>query len=112
MYIDEINLRRLFRNRFELFVQSNKCSGANILDGSKLTVRDVSEMLLEDKEPFPLHYHSKLSYLCKDPAPSWLSNDLVYGDVAKMVLARLNVIEGQTPPLTGHTEFTPVSEQV
>lgn len=49
--------RRLFRNRFELYMDNNDSSGARVLDGSPLTLRELCNALAADYEPFPRCYN-------------------------------------------------------
>lgn len=101
MFTSVTDLRRLFRNRFELFRDCADTSGANVVDGSRLTLRDLCGMLSEDSELFPLHYDWDIKRLCGHQFPYWLRGNRTYGDVARLVLTQLDVLDGSREPLTG-----------
>lgn len=101
MFTAVTDLRRLFRNRFELFRDASDNSGANVNDGSSLTLRDLCGILAEDAEEFPRHYDEDIKDLCKHQFRYWLRDPRTYGDVARLVLAQLDVSDGSREPLTG-----------
>lgn len=123
MSVAYTDLRRLFRNRFELFRDADDTSGANVIDGSSLTLRDLCGILWDDTGLFPLQYDEDIKDLCKHQFRYWLRSPRTYGDVARLVLAQLNVSDGSREPLTGiwlpallnrqvGSLHLPVSEQV
>lgn len=101
MFTSVTDLRRLFRNRFELFRDAGDNSGANVTDGSSLTLRDLCGILWDDTELFPLHYDEDIKDLCKHQFAFWLRGPRTYGDVARLVLAQLDASDGSREPLTG-----------
>lgn len=93
MQIDDVDIRRLFRNRFEIYWDTDFTYDGTGIDGSKLTLADCCEKLRTDQECFPVQYHLELRFLymvilrcCPPSSPT-------YGDVARSVLDLLAIIK-------------------
>lgn len=80
-----INLRRLFRNRLEVYLANGNHTVSVELDGSPFTLLELCEVLKGDQEPFPRHYDRDLSRLCGHEARMWFQRDRSYGEVAHLV---------------------------
>lgn len=80
---DMLNVRRFFRNRFELFAASLAITPPP--DGSSLTLADVCLLLKNDAEPFQHQYRRDLRLLLGSGflARGWPS----YGNVARALVA-------------------------
>jgi hypothetical protein len=79
------NLRRLFRNRFEVYLANGNHTVSVELDGSPLTLLELCAILKGDQESFPRHYDRDLSRLCGHEARRWFLKDRRYGEVAHLV---------------------------
>lgn len=92
MKYDLITTRRLFRNRFETFVDHNDASGAYVNDGVPLTLLEVSKLLENDTEPFPLNYDKDFRKVCGHEYLIWLRQPRTYGDVARLLTYRVKAL--------------------
>lgn len=81
----DINTRRLFRNRFELYLASGNPLVSGEFDGSPLTLLDLCEILKHDLEPFPRYYDRDLNRLCGHEAKIWFSRNRSYGEVSNLM---------------------------
>lgn len=80
-----LNLRRFFRNRFELLLESNDADGFGAGDGSSASLRELCGILADDDEKFPRHYDRDLRRFCGHEASIWFREERSYGDVAALV---------------------------
>jgi hypothetical protein len=92
-----LNLRRFFRNRFELLLDSGDADGYGAGDGSSAGLRELCGEVASDSEPFPRHYDRDLRRLCGHEANIWFRDERTYGDVARLVTC---VLEARS---TGYT---------
>lgn len=91
-----LNLRRLFRNRFEHYMDTGVHTASVELDGSRLTLLDLCEILKHDLEPFPRHYDSDIVRLCGHEARVWFRDGRSYGDAARLTAKHVSLLrEGQ-----------------
>lgn len=93
MKYDLTTTRRLFRNRFESFVDHSDASGAYVNDGVPLTLGDVCKLLEDDTEPFPQNYDPDFRKICGHEHLIWLREPRTYGEVARLLTYRLNAHE-------------------
>jgi hypothetical protein len=84
-----LDMRRFFRNRFEHYMDKENWAASRELDGSRLTLADVCIQLRNDDEPFPWRYRNDMRRLCQNELDFWFSAERTYGDVAKILLRRL-----------------------
>ena len=99
MYITDA--RRLFRNRFECYVDNKDASGAGVRDGMRLSLQDVCDLLASDAEPFPWRYDSDMRKLCGHEYLIWFREERTYGDVARLLRRKLAGEDGRMPPVGG-----------
>lgn len=96
-----IDTRRFFRNRIDYYAEHKDSHCVLVYDGSPLTLRELSNILQHDQEPFPAHYDDVMRVLCSDDYLAWSHESRTYGHAARL-LNRLLAIEGGTlPPVTG-----------
>lgn len=86
-----LNLRRLFRNRFEAYLATGDRTVSGDFDGSPYTLLDLCERLQHDPEPFPRHYDRDLAKLCGHEAGVWFRDERSYGDVARLIAKRVSL---------------------
>jgi hypothetical protein len=102
MKIEMLDQRRFFRNRFERLFDANDADGSGVGDGSAAGLRELCEVLAVDNEWFPLHYNSKLRWICGREADVWFSGSRSYGDVARLVMRYVEARERcERRPATG-----------
>ncbi len=63
MDIDITDIRRLFRNRLEVYLEEGYEADGSQLDGSPLTLLECSDLLIGDLEPFPFGFRENLRRL-------------------------------------------------
>lgn len=97
MKIEMLNLRRFFRNRFELLLESNDADGSGAGDGSSVSLNELCGTLAADDEPFLRHYDRDIRGLCGHEANIWFREERSYGDVARLVS---RVLEAHSAGLT------------
>ncbi|TXR50086.1 hypothetical protein [Phyllobacterium endophyticum] len=101
MTLDIIDIRRLFRNRLECYMDKNDSTGAGFLDGSSLTFRDVCRILASDDEPFPRRYNLDMKKLCGHEYLTWFREDRSYGNVTRIFARLFAADDGLQPPVGG-----------
>lgn len=99
--MDIIDIRRLFRNRFECYVDNNDSSGMHVHDGAKLSLHDVCRMLEPDLEAFPRRYDPDMRTLCGHEYLTWFREERSYGDVARLLDRKLAGEDGRMPAVGG-----------
>ena len=92
MKYDITTTRRLFRNRFESFVDHNDASGAYVNDGVSLNLVEVCKLLENDTEPFPQNYNTDCRKVCGHEYLIWLRQQRTYGDVARLLTYRVKAM--------------------
>lgn len=92
MKYDITTTRRLFRNRFESFVDHNDASGAYVNDGVPLTLLEICKLLENDTEPFPPNYDKDFGKVCGHEFLIWLRQPRTCGDVARLLTYRVNAL--------------------
>ncbi|MDW6021649.1 hypothetical protein SAZ10_07705 [Mesorhizobium sp. BAC0120] len=91
-----INLRRLFRNRFEVYLATGDPTVSGEFDGSLLTLLELCEILKHDREPFPQYYDRDLAKVCGHEARTWFRKERRYSDVARLMAKHASLsMEGQ-----------------
>ncbi|MBB6510421.1 hypothetical protein F4695_003810 [Rhizobium soli] len=85
MQIDTTDLRRLFRNRFEAYLDRGNPAAATALDGCPLTLRECCSLLANDPEPFPARYRQDLRNLRTRVRLRAPVDKHTYGDVASIL---------------------------
>lgn len=98
MTSDSTDLRRFFRNRFEVYADYGNSSAAAELDGSPFTLADVCWHLQNDSEPFPRHYDLDLRRIMARAGTSAIARPRTYGEVAQLI--RLQLSEEASPAST------------
>lgn len=95
-----LNMRRFFRNRFELLLDNNDADGTGAGDGCALGLREVCSMVASDKEAFPPRYDPNIRWICGDDAHVWFSDVRTYGDVSRLVIRYVDAREAceKRPP--------------
>lgn len=86
-----LNLRRLFRNRFEHYMGTGTHAASVELDGSPLTLLDLCEKLDDDLEPAPRYYDRDLIKLCGHEARLWFRGERNYGDMARLTAKHVSL---------------------
>ena len=86
MNIEIVDLRRLFRNRFEIYVDCNNAAAAGELDGAPLTLSECAGLLIKDPEPFPIRYRTDLRKLRVRAPLNKPVDKHTYGDVATFMV--------------------------
>jgi hypothetical protein len=76
------NLRRFFRNRFEVYSVGKDVTYP---DGSALTLSQLCELLDDDEELFPRHYDNDVQRLFSSNSREALPCRLTYGAVANAI---------------------------
>lgn len=99
--LDLTDTRRLFRNRLECYVHHKNSSGAGVLDGSRLTLRDLCLKLQGDDEPFPRYRYDDVRKICGHEYLTWLRTERSYGDVVRLLSRLLASEDGLEPPVGG-----------
>lgn len=89
MHIDITDLRRLFRNRFETYLDGGNRAAATELDGCPLTLRECCGLLANDPEPFPARYRQDLRNLRARVRLHTAFDRHTYGDVANLLAGGL-----------------------
>jgi hypothetical protein len=84
-----LNLRRFFRNRFDLLLDNDDADGSGAGDGSAIGLHELCVILAADDEKFPRHYDRDLRRLCGHEANIWFREERSYGDVASLVICLL-----------------------
>lgn len=97
MIDNSTDLRRLFRNRFEWFVDTHDSSASVGIDGSPLTLRDLCKILRRDEESFPTRYDPDMKKLCGHEFVIWLRKPRTYSDAARIVDRLLAAKDGSLP---------------
>lgn len=86
MFNEITDLRRLFRNRFEVYLDSDYAAAADQLDGSRLTLFECGSLIIDDKEPFPVRYRKDLEKLRVRARLGKRIDEHTYGDVASLLV--------------------------
>lgn len=93
--IHDIDLRRLFRNRFIRLVDPNLIEVSVIPDGSHLSLFEICEQLQHDDEPMPRalwkdvnRFVGTYRWMNRFAGPS-------YGEVARLVLGRTEYLRSK-----------------
>ena len=91
MQIEDVDSRRTFRNRFEIYWDTDFTNDGTGIDGSKLTLADCCEKLRTNQECFPVQYHFELRFLYMVTLRCCPPSSPTYGDVARSVLDLLAI---------------------
>ncbi len=83
------DLRRFFRNRFEIYADYGDVSAAAELDGSSFTLADMCWHLQNDSEPFPRHYDLDLRRIMARAGSGVIARPRTYGEVAQLIRLQL-----------------------
>lgn len=96
-----IDIRRLFRNRFEDYITNRDSSCPNVNDGAAITLQQLCDRLSEDDEEFPSRFDLDMKRLCGHEHMLYFLGQRTYGDVAKLLNRILAGQDGRLPPIAG-----------
>lgn len=94
-----IDIRRFFRNRFEYYMDKKDSHGADVRDNAPVTLRNLCQILAEDREPFPRRYDPDVRKICGHEYPTYFKVERTYGDVARLIGRLLAAEDGEMPPV-------------
>lgn len=90
-----IDTHRLFRNRFESYIENNDSHGTHVGDGAEVTLRELCKVLRNDDEEFPSRFDPDMKKLCGHEYMTYFRGDRTYGDVARLLERLIAAEDGQ-----------------
>lgn len=99
--MDMIDIRRLFRNRFEDYIINNDSRCVGVRDGAIVTLQQLCEILRDDVEEFPSRFDPDMKKFCGHEHLTYFRRQRTYGDVARLLDRKLAGEAGRLPPVGG-----------